>query len=146
MATNPNSFYVGVQESTTVEFKTSIFFQPGVNLPGENQIHTIIRTVGSFMNALGGDLYLGVNDSGVASNSITGEFQYLNSYPPYPKYTYPTNKDGYKRFILDWAGKLLGNFATVLLSFDFLDFLLFLFVLCKLFLSLIILYFFLAIY
>ena len=122
MATNPNSFYVGVQESTTVEFKTSIFFQPGVNLPGENQIHTIIRTIGSFMNALGGDLYLGVNDSGVASNSITGEFQYLNSYPPYPKYTYPTNKDGYKRFILDWAGKLLGNFATVLLSFDFLDF------------------------
>ena len=120
MATN--NFYLGVAESTTVEFKTSLFFQPGANLPGEQQIQTIIRTIGSFMNAEGGSLYLGVNDSGVASNSITGEMQYLNAFPPYPNNSYPTNKDGYKRFILDWAGKLLGNFATILLSFEFQDF------------------------
>ena len=121
--TNTNTnFFVGITESTTVEFKTSLFIQPGATLPGEDQIRTIIRTIGSFMNAQGGTLYMGVNDSGVASDSITGEMRYLNSFPPYPNFSYPTNKDGYKRFILDWAGKLLGNFATILISFDFVNY------------------------
>ena len=119
---NTTNFHVGTTESTTVEFKTSLFIQPGATLPGEDQIRTIIRTIGSFMNAQGGTLYLGVNDSGVASDSITGEMRYLNSFPPYTSFSYPTNKDGYKRFILDWAGKLLGNFATILISFDFVDY------------------------
>lgn len=74
------------------------------------------------MNKQGGDLYIGVNDKGFVTNSISNEFQYLNAFPPSPNFTYPSNPDGYKRFIIDWVFKNLGNFATTLISIDFKDY------------------------
>lgn len=109
---------VGTQEGTTVEFKTSLFYRAGSSVVDEAQMDVITRTIASMMNMEGGSLYVGVNDRGLASKSIKDEFGYMNLNPPYPNYAYPTNLDGYKRFILDWVSKNLGNFATTLLSFE----------------------------
>ena len=111
---------VDAHESTTVEFKTSLVYRAGSSEIDEEQMDVITRTIASMMNMLGGTLYLGVNDKGFASNSVTVEFNYLNAIPRFPKYYYSANHDGYKRFILDWISKNLGSFATTLVSFEFL--------------------------
>ena len=112
------SLSIGAQESATVEFKTSLFFKAGSSVVDESQMDVITRTIASMMNMEGGSLYIGVNDRGQASKSINDEFGLLNLNPPYHNNAYPTNLDGYKRFILDWVSKNLGNFATTLLSFE----------------------------
>ncbi len=114
---------IGAQESTTVEFKSSLFYRAGTSAFDEAQMDVITKTIASMMNMEGGSLYIGVNDRGQASNSIKDEFGYLNLNPPYPNNVYPTNLDGYKRFILDWVSKNLGNFATTLLSFEIAQYL-----------------------
>ena len=106
-------------ESVTVEFKTSIFYSPGIPIPGDDQIGVIVRTIASMMNQEGGVLYIGVNDLGEATHNIEDEFQYLNLFPSRPQNMYSQNLDGYKRFILDWVCKRLSNFAATLLSFEF---------------------------
>lgn len=93
--------HVGCVESTTIEFKTSLFYAAGTSTLSIEQMDVITRTISSMMNQEGGKLFIGVNDKGFATNSITEEFQYLNDNPPYPKYWYPSSTDGYKRFILD---------------------------------------------
>lgn len=113
---NPKS--LGLIESKTVEFKTSIFYLAGTTVPSEDQIKVIARTISAMMNMEGGTLYIGVNDKGDASASIENEFNLLNLFPPYNNFTYTTNFDGYKRFILDWVKKSLSNFATTLLTID----------------------------
>ena len=50
----------GLQEGLRVEFKTSLFFSAGK----DPQVQVIARTIASFMNAQGGDLYIGVDDCG----------------------------------------------------------------------------------
>lgn len=111
---------VNAHESTTVEFKTSLLYHAGSSEIDEEQMNVITRTIASMMNMQGGSLYIGVNDRGFASDSVTVEFNYLNVIPPYPKYCYSTNHDGYKRFILDWISKNLSTFATTLVSFEFI--------------------------
>ncbi len=108
-----------VNEDITHEFKTSLFYECKTSMPSDEQMGVITRTIASMMNKDGGTIYVGVNDRGYATNSITEEYRYLNEFSPYPKNIYPENRDGYKRFILDWIAKELGNFATTLISFDF---------------------------
>ena len=115
-----NTPRVNAQESTTVEFKSSLVFRAGTSLASEEQMDVITRTIASMMNKEGGSLYIGVNDSGFATNDIYGELQYLNAIPPFPGNHYTTNIDGYKRFILDWIVKNLGSFAATLVSFEML--------------------------
>ena len=66
-------------EGIHTEFKSSIAFVPGQSTADiDKQLKTITRTIAGFMNADGGTLWIGVNDSG----SITGieaDFEYLNS-------------------------------------------------------------------
>lgn len=114
---------IGAQESTTVEFKTSLFYKAGSSEVDDAQMDVITKTIASMMNMTGGSLYIGVNDRGQASKSIKDEFQYLNMNPPYTNNVYPRNLDGYKRFILDWVSKNLGNFATTLISFEIVQYL-----------------------
>ena len=110
---------ISVVEDMTHEFKSSLFFKAGSSMVSDEQMDVITKTLASMMNKDGGILYVGVNDRGAAVNSVTDEYQYLNSIPPYPNNYYGANQDGYKRFILDWVSKNLGNFAATLLSFDF---------------------------
>ena len=122
MPMNTPFHHIGHTESTTIEFKTSLFYAAGISILSTVQMDVITRTISSMMNQEGGKLFLGVNDKGYATNSITEEFQHLNDNPAYPNNSYPASTDGYKRFILDWVAKNLGNFASTLLSFDFQQF------------------------
>ena len=112
---------INAVESLTVEFKTSLFYLAGTSLPSEEQIDVITRTIASFMNQDGGTLYLGVNDEGYATNSVLDEFCLMNAFPAFSGNTYHATSDGYKRFLLDWVSKKLGQFATTLLSIEFQD-------------------------
>ena len=108
----------GLQEGTTVEFKTSLLYCAGSSQIDDRQMDVITRTISSMMNKDGGSLYIGVNDRGFASSSITEEYNLLNAIPPFQDYHYSSNLDGYKRFIMDWVARNLGNFACTLLSFE----------------------------
>ncbi len=57
---------IGLEESQTVEFKTSIVYPPNNkgNEDIEQQSDNIIRVIASMMNSEGGALYIGVNDLG----------------------------------------------------------------------------------
>ena len=111
-----------LSESINVEFKSSLFFRAGTQECGEEQIGVIMRTIAGFMNAEGGDLYIGLNDDGKAVNDVRNEYTYLNAFPPYATNTYHSNEDSYRRFIIDWAGKELGTYAaTMLLRIDFIE-------------------------
>ncbi len=115
------SIFKAGQEGVSSEFKTSLFFCAGNPLAGKEQMDVITRTIASMMNTAGGILYVGVNDQGNATHSIEKEYAYMNSFPPYEQNRYPSSVDGYKRFITDWVGRNLGNFATTLILFDFQD-------------------------
>lgn len=66
-------------ESATKEFKTSIVFPAGGIEPNiDRQLSYILKTIAGFQNAQGGELYIGVNDSGSVSG-INEDFKYLNA-------------------------------------------------------------------
>lgn len=110
-----------IKENISVEFKTSLFYLAGLKECGIGQIEVIVRTLAAFMNSEGGDLYIGLNDRGVATADIVAEYRLMNFYPAYSNAVYGHNEDGYKRFVQDWASKLLGNYAVSLLKFDFFN-------------------------
>lgn len=62
---NPSSKYYG-DESQTVEFKSSMIYssRSGSSPDPKGQMHEIIHIICGFLNARGGTLYIGVNDSG----------------------------------------------------------------------------------
>ena len=55
---------IGCAEDHKHEFKTSIFIDPGTRTPGVKQMTEIAKSLCAFMNADGGELYLGVRDDG----------------------------------------------------------------------------------
>lgn len=110
---------ITASEGKTVEFKTSLFYKAGLSCIDSEQLSVITRTIAAFMNAEGGKLYIGVNDNGVPVNSVDDEYQYMSQFPPFYGNKYSYNEDGYRRFILDWVAKLLGNYASLLVSVDF---------------------------
>lgn len=110
-----------ISERFDVEFKSSLFFRAGTQDCGEDQIGVIMRTIAGFMNAEGGDLYIGLDDKGRAVNDVENEYQYLNIFPPYASSTYTSTEDGYRRFIIDWVAREFGNYtATMLIRIDFI--------------------------
>ena len=54
-----------VREDDKLELKRSIFVDPESGLPGPKQMVTIARTMAAFMNADGGEIWVGVGDDGV---------------------------------------------------------------------------------
>lgn len=64
-STAPSSKYYG-DESQTVEFKSSLIYSThgGSHPDPREQLKEIVRIICGFMNARGGILYIGVNDSG----------------------------------------------------------------------------------
>lgn len=55
---------IGCAEDHQHEFKTSIFIDPTTRTPGVRQMTEIAKSLCAFMNADGGELYLGVRDDG----------------------------------------------------------------------------------
>lgn len=67
-STTPSSKYYG-DESQTIEFKSSLIYssQGGCRADVKNQLYEITHVICGFMNARGGSLLIGVNDSGYES-------------------------------------------------------------------------------
>lgn len=67
-STTPSSKYYG-DESQTIEFKSSLIYssQGGCRADVKTQLHEITHVICGFMNARGGKLFIGVNDSGYES-------------------------------------------------------------------------------
>ena len=78
--TAPTSKYYG-DESQTVEFKSSLIYSThGGSRPDvREQLREIVRTICAFMNARGGILYIGVNDSGY-ENGLDDDLAYRLSH------------------------------------------------------------------
>lgn len=78
--TAPTSKYYG-DESQTVEFKSSLIYSTrgGSKPDPKEQLHEITHIICGFMNARGGDLYIGVNDSGY-ENGLADDLAYRRSH------------------------------------------------------------------
>ena len=116
-----------IAEGQTIEMKSSIIFSPETHRPDSSQPFNIAREIAAFMNADGGDLYLGVNndgyvigighDFGVLNDAVVNGFH--GSDEMYAKYK-PTN-DGYRQKIENIVCMMLGKFAASLVSLEFLN-------------------------
>lgn len=67
---------VNADEGRRVEFKTSAFYAPKEHNPGFRQMRTIAETVAAFMNADGGELFIGIADDGTI-RGIDGDIAVL---------------------------------------------------------------------
>ncbi|MFA6929870.1 MAG: ATP-binding protein [Lentisphaeria bacterium] len=110
------------REDDQREFKTSIVFPPdGSNAPDFNHQlrHNILRVIASFLNSSGGQLFIGVDDSGVVSG-IEGDLPYLNQ-DETDEYNgqYSSTTDSYEQKINNAISKELGEFAGSLISTRF---------------------------
>ena len=78
--TTTTAKYYG-DESQTVEFKSSLIYSArGGSKPNpKEQLFEITHTICGFMNARGGDLYIGVNDSGY-ENGLDDDLAYRRSH------------------------------------------------------------------
>ncbi|MDE6755260.1 MAG: ATP-binding protein [Muribaculaceae bacterium] len=78
--TTSNSKYYG-DESQTVEFKSSLIYSThGGNRPDiKEQLFEIVHIICGFMNARGGTLYIGVNDSGY-ENGLDDDLAYRKTH------------------------------------------------------------------
>lgn len=105
-------------ESATKEFKTSIVFPAGGIEPNiDRQLSYILKTIAGFQNAQGGELYIGVNDSGSVSG-INEDFKYLNTSET-DTYSYNKNIDSYELKIRNSVKKAMGGTSNSHLDFHF---------------------------
>jgi len=97
---------INAVEGQKVEFKTSAFYAPGEQNPGFKQMRTIAETVAAFMNAEGGELFIGISDDGTI-RGIDGDLDVLATMQSSVALTLPSmndatfsykaNNDGYSR-------------------------------------------------
>jgi hypothetical protein len=105
-------------ENEEKEFKSTIVFPAGSILADiDKQIILILKTIVGFQNNKGGELYLGVNDSGVISG-INHDYSYLNSSST-DTFTYQNNKDGYENKIRTAVKHAIGTTSNSNLTFNF---------------------------
>ncbi len=109
-------------ESSTLELKTSIVFPPKSNGQPDvaKQCRTIIKVLVAFMNAEGGDLYIGVHDKTHEVTGIERDYPYLGKDPEdeYSK-SYNENRDGFELKIRNTLEKLSQRVANELIKFEF---------------------------
>ncbi len=109
---------VGVEDEHN-EFKASIAFPAGDNKKDmEQQLSVLMQSIAGFMNKNGGNLYIGVNDSGEPYKDISEEFQYLND-DTNDKYIYKANEDHYKLKLINKIHQDLGGYAASLVDICF---------------------------
>ena len=75
--TGPYPIFDLGEESTTLEYKTSIVFNDG-RPDIDKQLFVIVKTLAAFMNAEGGDLYIGIHDKTRQLIGISDDLQHLN--------------------------------------------------------------------
>ena len=107
------------EENETREFKSSIVYPAGTIQPDiDRQLILISKTIAGFMNKNGGDLYIGVNDSGNVSG-IHYDFPHINS-SKQDAFTYQENQDGYENKLRTAIKLHLSNTANANVGIEFL--------------------------
>ena len=111
-----------LMENSTTEFKTSIIFSPDDNQPSPSQPLKIAQEMAGFMNAEGGDLYLGVNDSGYVVG-IQNDLDHLReaeicgqNEKSDRSFTYRPTRDAYSQKLWNIARFCLGAEAATFLD------------------------------
>jgi len=105
-------------ESATKEFKSTIVYPAGSIEPNiDKQLSYILKTIAGFQNAEGGELYVGVDDSGKICG-INQDYKYLNSSET-DTYNYQLNTDGYENKIRTAVRFGMGGVANSHLNFKF---------------------------
>ena len=109
-------------EDLHTEFKASIVYIPGDSIANiDKQCYNIVKELAAFMNAEGGKLYIGVNDSGMVTG-INDDFAHLNEgssdFDDYPD-SYKMNTDHYALKIQNVVKKLCNHTANACLNFNF---------------------------
>jgi hypothetical protein len=94
-----------------------VFPAGGIEPNIDCQLSYIIKTIAGFQNAHGGELYIGVNDSGSISG-INGEYKYLNASKT-DLSKYPENKDGYELKIRNSVKHSMGGISNSHIDFQF---------------------------
>ena len=106
------------EESTTLEYKTSIVFKNGAaNI--DDQLFIIVRSMVAFMNAEGGDLYIGIHDKTRRVVGIEHDYPHLNEGTDEYNGMYDNTIDKYQLKIRHALEKLSQGVAEQLVEFDF---------------------------
>ena len=122
---NRNLPRLNIEEGQVIEMKRSIIFSPETHQPDSTQPFNIAREIAAFMNADGGDLYLGVNNDGFVVG-IDNDLKALNkavingAHGSDATYEYLPTKDGYRQKLENIACMMLGKFAATFVSVEFL--------------------------
>ena len=108
------------EESSTLELKTSIVYPPGTNgIPDiAKQCFTVLKVLVSFMNASGGELYIGVHDKTYVVTGIEKDYSHLNEDED-DYYTYPDSRDGFELKLRNTLRKESQCVANELINFEF---------------------------
>jgi hypothetical protein len=105
-------------ESATKEFKSTIVYPAGsIQADVDKQLSYILKTIAGFQNAEGGELFIGVDDSGKI-RGINQDYPYLNSSETDP-YSYQLNTDGYENKIRTAVRLGMGGSSNSHLEFNF---------------------------
>lgn len=108
---------VGI-EGELLEFKSTLVFPAGSTGPDiDRQVVIICKTIAGFMNKSGGQLLIGVNDSGIVTG-IEQDFPYLNT-SAIDAHSYQPNYDGFENKIRTAVKSLLGNTANANIQVTF---------------------------
>ncbi len=111
---------IGVGRGEYVEFKNSLIYNDVTNQPDPDQPFEIAKQVAAFMNADGGDLYIGVDDDGFVTG-IDKDFQVLDKAALMMNentdkaISYSKDIDGFRNKLKNTAITYLGQLAASLL-------------------------------
>lgn len=114
---------IPVPEGSTVEFKSSILFDPATSALSPTQPLRIAKVLAAFMNCSGGELFIGVKDSGIIIG-CENDLAHLGEVAIESEtlrrsdagWTYPSTVDGYKRKIRAAIQTHLGAYACSLME------------------------------
>ena len=114
-----DGYVVKEPESQTLEYKTSIVFDPETHQPNiAKQLYTIAKELVSFMNADGGRLIIGVQDGTYKITGIDHDYAHLND-DPTDDYNYDEDNDSYEQKIRNYLGWKSSAMAGSLINFSF---------------------------
>lgn len=113
----PETIHIG-EENQTTEFKTSIVFPPDShgNADPEQQSDNIIKVILAMMNARGGTLYVGVNDSG----NVVGLYNDLVFFSKEGTYDEFKAKDNFNNYFSHLLSERLGAENAAKINYDFM--------------------------
>lgn len=100
---NLDTYGLGI-ETDKVEYKESLVYPSGNHMRPELRLRTdnVLEAIASFLNAYGGTVYIGANNSG-AGVGVENDLEYKE---------FNGDRDKYQRYILDQCAIRFGNYAT----------------------------------